>query len=239
MYFFGGKKMILFLLVIWMAKVNNAIGQPQQPPTVRVSYDTAAIPALFTTIPVGFTFVSSNGKSVSTRGWLRGRLGWKNLHVSTKQGVIHDGQLTYDRQKVWDNKHQVTFEVKMDDSTFVVSLSLPFVKNIRFNLYTDSLKRDNPFYLNVEGEFSNGRIYPLDTSMVVFRKLKGGGTLDGNVITVTKKDTDTHFVTVETRLKTDSGLIDRVKIPVKILPDPSTLPSEQELLNKWEKRKRH
>lgn len=193
---------------------------------------------LFNTIPIGFTLVYQDGTRASTRGWLRGRVRWNALEVSTAQGKVAGGQLTFDRNKVWQNNHRVSFEVRTADTTLSCQLMLPYVETLHFNLYTDSLKRDNPYYLNVEGRFSNGRILPLDTSMVAFRK-QGGGSLAGNVLTVTQQDTATRTIEVMCWLKADPGRGDRAMIPVKIVPDTATLPSEQQLLQRWDtKRKR-
>lgn len=202
---------------------------------VIASYDTTAVAELFNTIPIGFTLIYEDGTRAFTRGWLRGRIRWNTLEVSTDQGEIAQGRLTFDRNKVWENNHQVTFTLHTADTTLSCRLTLPHVETLRFNLYTDSLKRDNPYYLNVEGRFTNGRVLPLDTTMVAFRK-KGGGSLAGNVLTVTHEDTATHAIDVMCWLKSDPRLHDRAMIPVKIVPDTATLPSEQQLLDRWETR---
>lgn len=41
------------------------------------------------------------------------------------------------------------------------------LKNIRFNLYADSIKPVLNYYVNVEGEFSDGRILPLDQNDII------------------------------------------------------------------------
>jgi hypothetical protein len=52
------------------------------------------------------------------------------------------------------------------------------LKRIYFNLYTDSIKTILDFYVNVEGEYQDGRFLPLDTSQVVFSA--DHGTMRGN-----------------------------------------------------------
>lgn len=47
------------------------------------------------------------------------------------------------------------------------------LRRIYFNLYTDSIKTALDFYLNVEGEYQDGRILPLDTSELVFHADQG------------------------------------------------------------------
>lgn len=232
-YFFLGRIRVL-LCILLISGIELASGQQRGEYSVQAAYDSSAIPELFNTIPVGFTF-SAQGNSVSTRGYLHGRLRWNELEVTTEQGSVRNGELTFDRNKVWKNDHQVTFRIRIKDTTLLCNLALPYVEQLRFNLYTDSLKRDNPFYLNVEGRFSSGRVYPLDTGMVDYRKT-GGGTLAGNVLTVTQQDSNVHAVKVYAWLKTDPSLKDCVNVPVKILPDPSTLPTEQQLFDKWKKK---
>lgn len=43
----------------------------------------------------------------------------------------------------------------------------PALKDIRFNLYADSIKPVLNYYVNVEGVFSNGRILPLDKNDII------------------------------------------------------------------------
>lgn len=45
----------------------------------------------------------------------------------------------------------------------------PELKDIRFNLYADSIKPVLNYYVNVEGEFSDGRILPLDASDIILK----------------------------------------------------------------------
>lgn len=200
--------------------------QSRIPISVKTGYDPGSIPEIMNTIPVGFTFKFSGNQELSTRGFLNGRIRWSSLEISSQQGTIYNGQFTFDRGKVWDNNHQAAFKIKIDGRTVSCNLSLPYAEHIRFNLYTDSLKRGEPFYLNVEGEFSSGRIYPLDTGMIALRK-SGGGELAGQSILVGHQDTSVHIVKVYAWLKTDSEIRDSVLIPVKILPNPANLPTEQ------------
>jgi hypothetical protein len=47
------------------------------------------------------------------------------------------------------------------------AVRLHSLHGIRYNLYTDSIKPILNYYVNVEGEFSSGRILPLDSSMIM------------------------------------------------------------------------
>lgn len=211
--------------------------QSSKPVKIVAFYDTAAVPELFNTIPVGFTFVYSNGKRESTRGLLGGKVRWNSFSVQSSQGEVHDGQLVFNLAKVWQSGHKVIFCIKIADTTLVSELELPYVKRIRFNLYTDSLKRNVPFYLNVEGIFSSGRIYPLDTERLEFKA--SAGVLNNNILLVKKSDTAIHQVKVYARLKTDPALCDSVVIPVKKVGDTAKLPTEQQLLQQWKRQSRN
>lgn len=196
---------------------------------VKAVYDPASIPEVINTIPVGFTFYLSGDREESTKGFLKGQISWNSLEISSPQGIAHNGQFTFNREKIWQNGHEADFEIRMRGKVIHCKLPLPYVKKIRFNLYTDSLKRGEPFYLNVEGKFSSGRTYPLDTGMVIFCK-SDGGKLTGQSLLVSHSDTGTHVIIVYSWLKMDPQIRDSILVPVKILPNPASLPTEQEVL---------
>ena len=54
-----------------------------------------------------------------------------------------------------------------------MALTLPLLTDIRFNLFTDSIKPVLNYYVNVEGTFSSGKVYPLDTSFVTITASEG------------------------------------------------------------------
>lgn len=202
------------------------------PVSVKASYDTSAVPEVLNTVAVGFTFVFPGGRKESTSGWAGGRILWRSLTIYSAEGVVNGGVLTFDRQKVWNNGHSVSFTVGLRGTTLRCSLPLPYVRRMRFNLYTDSIKRNIPFYLNVEGRFSSGRVYPLDTGMIAFSS--SAGSLAGSVLTV-RNDTAVHRAEVSAWLRADTGMRIRVSIPVKIVPDTAALPTAAQLLRQWKK----
>lgn len=228
------KYIFYFLTCLALLTPGLLPAQSQKPKEVHIVYDSTAIPELFNTVAIGFTFTWPDGHKTSTRGLLNGRIRWKKLTIQTSQGKVDKGQLTFDPEKVWQNGHKLTFHISIADTTLYCKLALPYVQQVQFNLYTDSLKRDIPFYLNVEGHFSSGRIYPLDTQQVRFKA--SGGSLENNVLLVKKTDTSIHRVKIHTWVKADPELKDCVWVPVKVIPDTARLPSEKELLQKWKKR---
>lgn len=220
---------VIAVIILFMVDTFS-FAQSRTPVSVKAAYDLGSIPEIMNTIPVGFTLKFSGNRESSTKGFLNGRIKWSSLEISSQQGTIRNGQFTFDRRKVWNNNHQAAFEIRIDGKTFSCSLSLPYAEHIRFNLYTDSLKRGEPFYLNVEGQFSSGRIYPLDTGMIALRK-SGGGELTRQSILVGHQDTSVHVIKAYAWLKTDSEIRDSVLIPVKILPNPANLPTEQQVMH--------
>lgn len=211
-------------------EVNAQVGN-----LLQARYDTASVVELFNEVPIGFIFPGNPGGA--TRGWLRGRIGWGALAVTTPQGRVTNGMLVFDRARVWRNNHRVSFRVTYRGHTYTTDMMLPYVTSLYFNLFTDSLKKDNPFDLNVQGRFTSHKVYPLDTGMVAFTKT-GGGTLSAGRLVVTGDDTVTRKIHVVVRLKADPSIADSVWIPVKQIPDTARLPSEQELLDQWKRRGR-
>lgn len=203
--------------------------------SIHATYDSTSVAELFNRIPVGFVF--SSGPAGATQGWLGGRIPWKDLAVTSPQGTVDRGILTFDREKVWQNDHRVSFTVVYRDRTYRTEMALPYVQSFRFHLFTDSLKRDNSFDLNIVGRFSSGKVFPLDTSLVCFTRT-GGGTLSGGRLNVRGSDTATRFIHVVARLRADPAMTDSVTIPVKIVPDTASLPSEEQLLKGWQGRGR-
>lgn len=75
-------------------------------------------------------------------------------------------KVLFDRDEVYRNNGIVHFTVQMDGATLPQTFTMPTIRNIRFNFYTDSIKPVLNYYVNVEGEFTDGSILPLDTSLV-------------------------------------------------------------------------
>jgi hypothetical protein len=94
------------------------------------------------------------------------------------------------------------------------------VESIRFNHYADSLKRDIHFYLNVEGVFSSGKIYPLDTSAIQFEASEG--KIIGQDLLIDLHSA-TRVITVTAIDKNNPDIKVTTSIPVKQLPDDMSL----------------
>lgn len=91
------------------------------------------------------------------------------------------------------------------------------LKRIYFNLYTDSIKTVLNFYVNVEGEYTNGRYLPMDARTVDITA--DNGTMSGNEWIAPK---DIHFekVTFRVAAKGRPELHDTITVWLKRGKDP-------------------
>jgi hypothetical protein len=91
------------------------------------------------------------------------------------------------------------------------------LKRIYFNLYTDSIKTILNYYVNVEGEYRNGRFLPLDTNSITITA--DNGRMSGNEWIAPK---DIHFekVTFHVTAKGRPELHDQVTVWLKRAKDP-------------------
>src|SRR5690606_8334218 len=122
-----------------------------------ISYNDAGLPELYNNIEViveepskngTYTVISNKYKLQATGAQLRGN------------------KLEFNRETIHHNNGIINFILTHKGNNIPLELTLPVLKEIRFNLYADSIKPVLNYYLNVEGVFSNGKIYPLDTSFI-------------------------------------------------------------------------
>jgi hypothetical protein len=91
------------------------------------------------------------------------------------------------------------------------------LKRIYFNMYTDSIKTVLNYYVNVEGEFRNGKYLPLDTNTVIITA--DNGIMSGNEW-IAPKDIRFEKVTFRVVSKGNSKLRDEVTVWLKRAKDP-------------------
>jgi hypothetical protein len=99
------------------------------------------------------------------------------------------------------------------------------VDSIYFNLYTDSLKKGQHNYINVDGKLSNGRWMPLTAKDLEFSCAEA--KLDGNQIII-PEDFKPAKVTVKVALKNNPSVAIQRTIWIKTIPDPA-LPTLEEI----------
>jgi hypothetical protein len=195
----------------------------QKPYLVRIvgSYDSTAVTELYNSTPIGIRFVYSDSSTLQTTGYLQGNARWNKLNVSSSNGSIQNGVLQFNRAQLVKDNYRITLTVNTEENhQFQTTLQFPQVIGIRFNLYTDSIKRNIHYYLNVEGKFSSGKVYPLDTS--VLRFAASDGQILGQDLLLPLQDT-VKTVTVEAWYKPNSKYYIRTQVPVKQAPDNDSL----------------
>jgi len=206
------------LIIAQLLLFFNAQAQQNNITSVTASYDPASIAELYDHIPIGLEFRYANGQVRKTEGYLQGAYRWRNIKVTSSAGSVQNGYLQLDRQRAAKLHYQVelTITVPENPQPLTTTLMLPHLESIRFNHYADSLKRGIRFYLNVEGAFSSGKIYPLDTAAIKFTT--SAGKLLGQDLLLNPDDA-TRAITVTATNKNDPAMSISGTIPVKQLQD--------------------
>ncbi|WP_143307772.1 hypothetical protein [Chitinophaga vietnamensis] len=214
------------LLIISLAPLL-AFSQQRTIVAVKAVYDSSAVTELYNRTAIGLIFTYSDSSHRATTGYLHGDYKWKQADVSTSNGNLQNGFLVFNRMQLAQQHYQILLTVNTPENAagkpLQAILTLPHVIGIRFNHYTDSLKREIPFYLNVEGKFNSGKIFPLDTTLIRFST--SAGQLNGQNLVLEKNDT-TRLITVEAWYKPNPNMYLRSVIPVKQLPDKDIPPME-------------
>lgn len=91
------------------------------------------------------------------------------------------------------------------------------VDSIYFHLYTDSLKKGQHNYINVDAKLSNGRWQPMTAKEVEFSC--SNARFEGNELVI-PVDFKEEKVTVKAILKANRSIIIERTIWIKTLPDP-------------------
>ena len=100
------------------------------------------------------------------------------------------------------------------------------VDSIYFHLYTDSLKKGQHNYINVDGKLSNGRWLPLTSKDVQFSCTIA--SFEGNELII-PVDFREEKVTVKAVLKSNPSVWIEKTIWIKIKPD-GNLPTKDEII---------
>lgn len=100
------------------------------------------------------------------------------------------------------------------------------VDSIYFHLYTDSLKKGQHNYINVDGKLSNGRWLPLTAKEIKFSC--SSAMFQGNELII-PADFKEEKVTVKAVLKANPSIVIERTIWIKTKPD-GELPSIEEVM---------
>ncbi|WP_276133561.1 hypothetical protein [Polluticoccus soli] len=123
----------------------------------RLVYDEQSLPELYNNIYI-FAEVKQDG------GYRK--LNANKYRLQTTEGQLDGNSFTFNRQRLYDNNGVVHFDLVAGSKAVPLTLALPVLQEINTNLYTDSIKPVLNYYLNVEGKFSSGRVFPLDSNFV-------------------------------------------------------------------------
>ncbi len=91
------------------------------------------------------------------------------------------------------------------------------IEKIFVNLYTDSLKKGTHNYINIDGQLSNGRYLPLDSTKILFTCAQA--KFAGNSIIIPSNFT-AEKVTIKTTLKSDPAIFKEFDVYIKKMEDP-------------------
>jgi hypothetical protein len=110
------------------------------------------------------------------------------------------------------------------------------IDSIYFHLYTDSLKKGQHNYINVDGKLANSHWQPLSSQEIDFTS--SAGKFEGNEL-ILPSDFKEEKVKVKAVLKSNPEIWKEITIWVKKLPDPHRLPTKEEILQGNQPRKRN
>ena len=110
---------------------------------------------------------------------------------------------------------------------FSASTRAQKIDSIYFHLYTDSLKKGQHNYINVDGKLSNGNWMPLTSKELSFTSSLA--SFEGNELII-PQDFKAEKVTVKAVLKSNPSIWKEVTIWIKKMPDPQ-LPTRDEIMN--------
>ena len=118
-----------------------------------------------------------------------------------------------------------------------VSLFSQKIDSIFFHLYTDSLKKGQHNYINVDAKLSDGRWQPLTSKDIVFSSSAGKFEDNDLILPGNFKD---EKIKIKAVLKSNPEIWKEITIWVKKLRDPDRLPTKEDIFqdNQTRKRKR-
>lgn len=137
----------------------NVVAQPY-----RLVCDEASLPELYTQIQV----YAEEWKDGSFK-----KLPPVRYRLASNEALIDKDNILFNRALLYKQGGDLHIDLLFRGQIIPLTVSLPILKDIRYNLFTDSIKPVLNYYVNVEGIFSNGKIYPLDTSFVSIAASEG------------------------------------------------------------------
>ncbi len=108
------------------------------------------------------------------------------------------------------------------------------IEKIFVNLYTDSLKKGTYNYINIDGQLSNGKYLPLDTTKILLQC--SDAKFVGNSLVI-PSDFLSEKVLIKATLKSNPAIFEYFEVYVKKAEDPP-LKSTAEVLDSLKKKKK-
>lgn len=155
------KRLMFFVSLI----ISSCTGISQE---YRVVYDASTLPELYD---------QTNIYVEQKQGGDFRRLPANKYKLSATGAELKGSQLSWNKAALYRNKGVLDMNLRIDGRDMPVKLALPVLEEIRINAYTDSIKPILNYYLNVEGKFTNGKVYPLDAGYVTVTA--DNGTMKG------------------------------------------------------------
>jgi hypothetical protein len=107
------------------------------------------------------------------------------------------------------------------------------VEKIYVNLYTDSLKKGTYNYINIDGQLTNGKYLPLDSTHLIF--WASAGKFSGNSLFI-ERDIAVKQVDIKVSMRNNPAIVKEFTIYIKQQPDPE-LKTMDEIMNKSKTKK--
>jgi hypothetical protein len=201
--FFDLEKQMKYLITIIILFTAFTLKAQQY----RLNYDNSSIPELYNKVNVFLEEKSGNDYQP-----YRGK-----YKISTDEGSLKGLELSFNPITVQKNQGKVNFRVNIKGEELPVTLTLPVLTDIRYNLYTDSIKPVLNYYVNVEGVFSNGRIFPLSPDQVEISS--NVGSMHG-MEWILPKERNFESVVFTTKSKQNPAISKSITLYLKKYRDP-------------------
>lgn len=212
------------MMMIGLVTALPALAQQKEIVRVEAVYDSTAVVELYSSTRIGLKVKYADSSERKTAGLLGGDIRWNQLQVQTPHGEVRNGVLQFSRNAARPDNYRLRLSVTFSGysgKSWETDLQLPYLTGIRFRHYADSLKRGIHFYLNVEGMYNSGKIYPLDTTRI--RLTADQGKIIGQDLLIPLTDTIARSIHVTAMYRGDHTMRAESDIPVKILPDDESL----------------
>jgi hypothetical protein len=139
--------------------------------------------------------------------------------------------------RILDIRSRMSKKILLIAFTFFFSATVfsQKIDSISFHLYTDSLKKGQHNYINIDGKLSSGQWQPLTSREIQFSS--SSCEFQGNDLVI-PQDFKDEKIKIKAQLKTDPSVWKEVTIWIKKIPDPETLPGVDQVLKSSPPKKR-